>query len=114
MTQSQCILLPLAQADTTTRWWKVKAKSPAGEYDEAAPSGLVPASYLVPVQAIKQVKSVYAYEPQNEEELAVDEDEQVLLFETSEDWVLVGKASGTGVGYIPAAWIEVRRCGVGY
>ena len=90
------------------RWWKVKAKAPAGEYDENAPAGLVPASYLVAVEPIKQVRSVYAYDPQTEEELAVDEDEEVYLYETSPDWVLVGKMSTQGVGYIPAAWIEVR------
>jgi len=87
-------------------WWKVKVKAPAGEYDENAPTGLVPASYLVPVEPLKQVKATYAYDPQTEEELAVDEDEDVYLFETSPDWVLVGKTAGHGVGYIPAAWIE--------
>ena len=73
----------------------------------------MPASYLIAAEPIAHVTSLYAYEATNEEELSVEEDERLVLFEDEGDWALVGRADGLqGVGFMPSAWIEVRELDV--
>lgn len=89
------------------RWWKVRVKTAAGEATSAPAEGLVPATYLVAAEPIAQAVSQYAYTATNDEELSVEEDEQLVLYEDEGDWALVGRANGKGVGFMPSAWIEV-------
>ncbi|GAA5924858.1 hypothetical protein JCM3775_005489 [Rhodotorula graminis] len=100
--------------DDDPDWHKVKVKNP----DPSAPAqvGLVPASYLVPVSAIRTTTALYDYEPaldaatgqlENDEEMYVAEGEQLDLLEEEGDWVLCRKTDGTkGVGFVPATYIE--------
>lgn len=100
-------------------WHKVKIKV-ADPASSAAPQvGLVPASYLAPVAAIRSTTALYDYLPavdeqtgqlENDEEMPIVEGEQLeVLDEEEPDWVLCRKANGQkGVGYVPATYIEVR------
>lgn len=98
--------------DDDTEWWKVRVKTAPSDDAHDAPAGLVPAAYVSPLPPLAQVTSLYVYEPQNDEELAVGEDEALILYERDGDWVLVGRrgAGEKGVGYIPATWIDEVRC----
>jgi len=55
---------------------------------------------------ISQGLALYSYESQNEEELTMNEDEQLEIFEKDdEDWWLVKGTSGL-LGFVPATYIE--------
>lgn len=82
-------------------------KTAFNEDASEAPSGLVPASYIVPLQAIANAVAMYAYSPSNEEELEITEDEPLELFIEEDEWALVGKTDGKGVGFVPLNYIEV-------
>lgn len=99
------------------RWFKVKIKSA----DASAPPqiGLVPASYLTAPEPLKQVVALFDYAParaedgslENDEELEIVEGEQLALFEDEGDWVLVQRAGGKGVGFVPGTYVEVSAQG---
>ncbi|PLW16874.1 hypothetical protein PCANC_09449 [Puccinia coronata f. sp. avenae] len=93
--------------DSDPEWFKVKLKvSPTST--EPPQSGLVPANYVVPAQALHLVTALYAYGAQTEEELTIQEDESLQLYEEDGDWSLVGRHlqdSSRGVGYVPTTYI---------
>lgn len=76
----------------------------------------MPASYLAPPTVLRRVTALYEYVParndagdlENEEEIDVAEGEELLLWESEGDWVLVGRESAKGVGFVPASYVEVR------
>lgn len=98
------------------RWYKVKIKTA----DSTGAIGLVPASYLTTPTPLRSVAALYAYSPSrneageldNEEEMAVEEGERLILWEEEGDWVLVGRESGKGVGFVPSSYVEVSHHGV--
>lgn len=107
-----------SNCDPACSWHKVKIKV-ADPAAEAAPVGLVPASYLAPSPAVRSTVALYDYIPtvddqtgelENDEEMPITEGEELeVLDEEEPDWVLCRKANGQkGVGYVPATYIEVR------
>ena len=90
-------------------WWKVRVKiSPTeGLSPEEAPTGLVPSTYVTPLQPIKQATALYDYEATSEEEITIKEDVVYDLFEEDGDWTLVGARDKKEVGYAPTAYLEV-------
>lgn len=98
-------------------WHKVKIKSTTPSDND---TGLVPASYLAPLPPLRQVHALYDYSPalndqgqvENEEELEIVEGEALELMEDEGEWVLVQRAAGGGVGFVPASYVEVSRNGV--
>lgn len=94
--------------DSDHEWFKVKFKASPTSTDPHQ-SGLVPANYVVPAQALRLVTALYAYEAQTEDELTIQEDQSLELYEEDGDWSLVGRHSDDsprGVGYVPTAYIE--------
>ncbi|GAA5877710.1 hypothetical protein JCM3774_006651 [Rhodotorula dairenensis] len=102
--------------DDDPDWHKVKIKV-ADPATSAPQVGLVPASYLAPVAAIRSTTALYDYLPavdeetgqlENDEEMPIVEGEQLeVLDEEEPDWVLCRKGNGQkGVGYVPATYIE--------
>jgi hypothetical protein len=70
----------------------------------------VPRNYLAPLPPLRSVSALYAYEPQNDEELSVVEDEPLELYEEDGEWVLCGRVGGNpGAGWLPASWVEQVR-----
>lgn len=74
---------------------------------DATQEGLVPASYLTIVDPLKQVKAVFGFDATSSEELGVTEDEELLLYVNEQDWSLVGRLNGHGIGYVPSSYLEV-------
>ncbi|KAI7965136.1 hypothetical protein MJO29_003234 [Puccinia striiformis f. sp. tritici] len=98
--------------DSDPDWSKVKLKASPTSLDNP-PSGLVPANYLLPAEPLHQVAALYAYEAQTEDELTIQEDEILHLYEQDGDWSLVGRLSEEsdqrGVGYVPTTYIETTQ-----
>lgn len=90
-------------------WWKVRAKSSPseGQSPADAPTGLVPASYLLPLPPLKQVTAIYEYTATSEEEITIQEEATYDLYEDDGDWSLVGARGKKEVGYAPSAYLEV-------
>lgn len=95
----------------TNSWWKVRVKiSPTeGLSPEEAPTGLVPSSYVTPLEPIKQATALYDYEATSEEEITIKEDVVYDLYEEDGDWTLVGAKDKKEVGYAPTSYLEVGR-----
>lgn len=101
-------------------WHKVKVKVP--DPSTASPPGLVPASYLAPVPALRTTTALYDYAPardestgelENDEEMEIAEGEELEVLEEESEWVLCRKTGGTkGVGYVPATYIDVSQSAV--
>ncbi|SCV67798.1 BQ2448_5409 [Microbotryum intermedium] len=98
--------------DDDPEWHKVKIKSADSM---AAPQiGLVPASYLTSAPVLRLVRAMYDYSPalneegvpDNDEELAITEGEELSLVEEEEDWCLVLRGDGQGAGFVPTSYIE--------
>jgi len=95
--------------DDDQDWWKVRVKqSPSSGASPAdAPTGLVPAGYVVPVPPIKQVVAQYEYTATSEEEISIAEGETYDLYEDDGEWSLVGARGGKKeVGFAPTAYLE--------
>ncbi|BGP47678.1 hypothetical protein JCM10450v2_003543 [Rhodotorula kratochvilovae] len=100
--------------DDDDDWHKVKLKT--ADPSAAPQIGLVPASYLVPVPAVRSTSALYDYAParddatgelENDEEMEVAEGELLELLEEDGDWVLCRRTDGRkGVGFVPATYIE--------
>ncbi|OAV99849.1 hypothetical protein PTTG_09264 [Puccinia triticina 1-1 BBBD Race 1] len=97
--------------DSDPEWFKVKLKASPTSADPPQ-SGLAPANYVVPAPALRSVTALYAYEAQTEDELTIQEDESLQLYEEDGDWSLVGRTSeesGRGVGYVPTTYIATTE-----
>ncbi|GAA99423.1 uncharacterized protein L969DRAFT_93884 [Mixia osmundae IAM 14324] len=96
--------------DDDAEWWKIRAKvSPSSDEPEGA-TGLVPASYLEPMQPISRAIATYAYQATNEEELTVVDDEPLNVYEDDGEWTLVGRVDESGqrgVGYMPTSYLTI-------
>jgi len=80
-------------------WWRGKNK-------EQSTEGLFPSSYVEEFPCISQGLALYSYESQNNEELTINEDEPLEIFEKDdEDWWLVKNANGQ-LGFVPATYVE--------
>ncbi|BGO99396.1 Actin cytoskeleton-regulatory complex protein SLA1 [Rhodotorula toruloides] len=100
--------------DDDDDWHKVKLK--VSDPSTASPAGLVPASYLAPVPALRTTTALYDYAPardestgelENDEEMEIAEGEELEVLEEESEWVLCRKTGGTkGVGYVPATYID--------
>ncbi|KAI5478046.1 hypothetical protein MNV49_005509 [Pseudohyphozyma bogoriensis] len=93
-------------------WFKVKLKT--STLTSPPSVGLVPASYLTSPPLLKSVVALYDYSPtrtetgemENDEEMEITEGEKLELYEDEGDWVLVGKAGGGGVGFVPGSYVD--------
>ncbi|TDL29192.1 hypothetical protein BD410DRAFT_779523 [Rickenella mellea] len=94
------ILLLLEKSDD--EWWKVKIKDSSDEGE----GGLVPAAYVEPANHTSVVKALYDYDAGAPGELSVKEDEELLVFDKDEDWLLVKTQTGGHVGYVPGNYVE--------
>lgn len=84
-------------------WWKCKKKAASDEEDE--PEGLVPNNYVEQVKPSHQVKTLYDYTEQTDEELSFKEDTRLDVYDESDpDWTLVG--SNGKYGFAPAIYLE--------
>lgn len=100
---------PFSSSSCDASWWKVRVKQPpsSGASPADAPTGLVPAGYLVPVPAIRTVTAAYDYEATGEEELSIQEGQTYDLYEDDGEWSLVGATGGRKeVGFAPSAYFE--------
>eukprot|EP00833_Pecoramyces_ruminatium_P005818 jgi/Orpsp1_1/1179850/evm.model.c7180000071063.1 len=80
-------------------WWRGKNK-------EQLTEGLFPSSYVEELPCISKGLALYSYESQNNEELTINEDEPLEIFEKDdEDWWLVKGANGL-LGFVPATYVE--------
>lgn len=52
------------------------------------------------------VKALYDYDAGAPGELSVKEDEELLVFDKDEDWLLVKTQTGGHVGYVPGNYVE--------
>ncbi|ODV91322.1 hypothetical protein CANCADRAFT_44921 [Tortispora caseinolytica NRRL Y-17796] len=97
-------LLYILEISEEDEWWTAKKHAPAGQ-DE--PQGLVPSNYIQPAPVIATATVLYDYTPQTEEELAIQETQQLNVYDTSDpDWVLVG-SSDNEYGFAPANYLEI-------
>ncbi|OBZ82343.1 Actin cytoskeleton-regulatory complex protein sla1, partial [Choanephora cucurbitarum] len=84
-------------------WWKAELKQ---NTEEQGPVGLVPATYLEPIQPIGRVRAEYDYVAQQEEELSFEEGDEMDLLETDDpDWYLV-KTSQGHIGLAPSNYVQ--------
>ncbi|KIJ56862.1 hypothetical protein M422DRAFT_62777 [Sphaerobolus stellatus SS14] len=87
-------------------WWRVKHKTEATDEDNAA-SGLVPASYVEEVPAKSVAKAIYDYEAAAKGELSISEDEELVIYDQEDEWLLVKTERDGGlVGYVPITYVE--------
>ena len=101
-------LLFVLEKSTDDDWWKCKKKAASEDDDE--PEGLVPNNYVEEAKATHQAKALYDYTKQTDEELSLQENETVDIFdETDPDWTLVGR--NRGYGFVPAIYIEPLPAG---
>ncbi|KAF8531807.1 hypothetical protein BDD12DRAFT_869217 [Trichophaea hybrida] len=94
-----CVLNQPADDD----WWKVKKKG--NSINDEEPIGLVPNNYIEEAKPIGKCKALYDYTQQTEEELSLNEDALVDVYDNSDsDWSLVG-LNGR-YGYAPTNYIQ--------
>ncbi|KAI8456989.1 hypothetical protein BY996DRAFT_4578923 [Phakopsora pachyrhizi] len=94
--------------DDDPEWHKVKLKTTPTSPDPPK-VGLVPANYIIPAPVIQSVVALYPYEAQTEDELTIEEDAPLNLYEDDGEWSLVGRnaqGGARGVGYVPTTYIE--------
>lgn len=82
-----------------------------------APTGLVPASYIVPLEPLKTVTAIYDYTANAEEEISISENAVYSLYEDDGEWSLVAlvnakNGSKREVGFAPSAYLEEVRARV--
>lgn len=92
-------------------WWKVRIKqSPSSGASPAdAPTGLVPATYVMPLEPIKHVVAMYDYTAAADEELSINENGHYELYEDDGEWVLLSATGKSEVGFAPSSYVEVGR-----
>ncbi|EJD53499.1 hypothetical protein AURDEDRAFT_79945 [Auricularia subglabra TFB-10046 SS5] len=89
---------------TDDEWWKIKVKQDGLE--DKGPVGLVPASYLEDATPVSTVKALYDYDAAAPGELTIQEDEELLVYEKEDEWILVKKKTQDKVGYVPANYCD--------
>lgn len=104
-------------------WWKAKLRrlnedgTPVqDESTEEADGlvGLVPANYVEEAEPLRLSRALYDYEAQNEDELTIEEDELIRVYETDGLWLLVkrqgkddiGEGGEGRLGYVPANYVD--------
>ncbi|KAJ7283685.1 hypothetical protein C8J57DRAFT_1293275 [Mycena rebaudengoi] len=86
-------------------WWRVKVKGDSQEDD--SPVGLVPAAYVEPADHTSVVKALYDYAAAEPGELSITEDQLLFVYDTEEEWLLVGTDEDGGkAGFVPANYVE--------
>ncbi|KAJ1990964.1 cytoskeletal protein binding protein [Coemansia spiralis] len=84
----------------------LQAKKKQLNFDDPKEQGLVPANHTEPVESISRAKALYAYEPVEDEETALEEGEDVLIVENDDpDWYMAKTKSG--YGFIPKAYVDM-------
>ncbi|KAJ2334495.1 cytoskeletal protein binding protein, partial [Coemansia sp. RSA 2671] len=84
----------------------LQAKRKPVDADDAEEQGLVPANHTEIVEPISQARALYDYEPTQDEETTLVEDEQIQIIEGDDpDWYMA-KTKG-GYGFIPKAYVEL-------
>ncbi|KDN49560.1 hypothetical protein K437DRAFT_273215 [Tilletiaria anomala UBC 951] len=104
-------------------WWKAKRRPPIDPSSgqllpfpagvEEGQVGLVPANYVEESEPLRMSRALYYYEAQNDDELALQEDELLRVYEYEGEWLLVKKQGhdelGTGegkLGFVPANYVD--------
>jgi actin cytoskeleton-regulatory complex protein SLA1 len=93
-------------------WWKAKLKVGENETDEddEGPIGLIPANYVEESEPVRISKALYDYAKQNEDELDIEEDEMLSVFEIKGEWLLVKKQNegipSGQLGFVPANYVD--------
>lgn len=109
-------------------WWKAKIRPnvspttgqvisfPSELKSEEGKVGLVPANYVEEAEPIRLSRALYDYEAQNQDELSIQEDELLRVYELEGEWLLVKKqgtdelGTGTGkIGFVPANYVDEVR-----
>lgn len=95
-------------------WWKAKLKTGGqneSDEDDEGPIGLIPANYVEEAEPIRISKALYDYAKQNEDELDIEEDEMLSVYEIKGEWLLVKKYQHDGIpsgqlGFVPANYVD--------
>lgn len=110
LTFTEDALLYVVEAEDP-EWWKAKVKSGSGEEeDDDEPVGLIPSNYVEEAEPVRASRALYDYEKQNEDELDIQEDEMLSVYEVKGDWLLA-KRQVDGVptgklGFVPANYVD--------
>ncbi|KAJ1997735.1 cytoskeletal protein binding protein, partial [Coemansia thaxteri] len=84
----------------------LQAKRKAMNTDDAEEHGLVPANHTELIEPISQARALYDYEPTQDEETTLAEDERIQIIEGDDpDWYMAKTKSGCG--FIPKAYVEL-------
>ncbi|KAJ2397657.1 cytoskeletal protein binding protein, partial [Coemansia sp. RSA 2603] len=85
----------------------LQAKRKQSDLDDGPEErGLVPANHTELVEAIAHAKALYDYEPMQDEETTLVEDEEVEILEQDDpDWYMA--KTKAGCGFIPKAYVEI-------
>ncbi|KAJ1955134.1 cytoskeletal protein binding protein [Linderina pennispora] len=85
----------------------LQAKRKPVQIDDPDEVGLVPENHTKPLDPIARGKALYDYEPTQDEETTLAEDEDIeILEEDDPDWFMA-KTRG-GFGFVPKSYVEVR------
>lgn len=98
-------------------WWKAKLKSGSGEQeqednddDDDQLIGLIPSNYVEEAEPVRASRALYDYEKQNDDELDIQEDEMLSIYEVKGDWLLAKRQTDgvpTGkLGFVPANYVD--------
>jgi hypothetical protein len=110
LTFTEDALLYVVEADDP-EWWKAKLKTGEDDDDEdSAPIGLIPANYVEEAEPIRASRALYDYNGQNDDELEIQEDEMLSIYDIKGDWLLA-KRQENGVpvgklGFVPANYVD--------
>ncbi|KAJ2730439.1 cytoskeletal protein binding protein [Coemansia sp. BCRC 34962] len=84
----------------------LQAKRKPVDADGAEEQGLVPANHTEIIKPISQARALYDYEPTQDEETTLVEDEHIQIIESDDpDWFMA-RTNG-GYGFIPKAYVEL-------
>ncbi|CED82923.1 Src homology-3 domain [Phaffia rhodozyma] len=88
------------------QWWKAKVKLDQASEEEGA-VGLVPSNYVEEMSPLYLARAIYAYAATNDEELTMNEDDPLQVFEKDDEWLLVKLQSDANkLGYVPASYVQ--------
>ncbi|KAJ1954755.1 cytoskeletal protein binding protein, partial [Dipsacomyces acuminosporus] len=82
----------------------LQAKRKPNSIDDPDEIGLVPANYTEIAEPIANAKALYDYEPAQDEETTMEQDEDIQIIEDDDpDWYMA--RTGSGYGFVPKSYV---------